>query len=95
MGKRPFATAAADDVGIRGGAAVDRADTVARHIRDRRLEEARSALRSPASRPSVAEVAARWQFADSSHFIRAFKSKYGRTPAAYASDCDRTERLVE
>ncbi|WP_432094621.1 helix-turn-helix domain-containing protein [Streptomyces sp. bgisy100] len=88
---RAFATAAADHANIRGGAGVGRADTVAGYIRDRRLEQARSALRTPAGRPSVAEVAARWQFADSSHFIRAFKSRYGRTPAAYARDCDHAE----
>ena len=30
------------------------------------------------------ELAAHWQFADSSHFIRAFKKHYGRTPTDYA-----------
>ncbi|MFC4608362.1 AraC family transcriptional regulator [Streptomyces maoxianensis] len=35
-------------------------------------------------RPSVSELAAHWQFADSSHSIRAFKTQYGQTPAEYA-----------
>ncbi|MER6523590.1 helix-turn-helix domain-containing protein [Streptomyces sp. NPDC001553] len=88
---RAFATAAADHSGIKGGTIAGRAETVAGYIRGRRLEQARSALSARAGRPSVAEVAARWQFADSSHFIRAFKSRYGQTPAAYARDCDHAE----
>lgn len=54
------------------------------YIRRRRLEEARFALVQPCARPSISEVAARWQFADSSHFIRAFKKHFGQTPAEYA-----------
>ncbi|MET9402130.1 helix-turn-helix domain-containing protein [Kitasatospora sp. NPDC002965] len=88
---RAFATAAADHSGIKDGTAVGRAETVAGYIRGRRLEQARSALSARAGRPSVTEVAARWQFADSSHFIRAFKRRYGQTPAAYARDRDRAE----
>ncbi|MGW7045725.1 helix-turn-helix domain-containing protein [Streptomyces avermitilis] len=33
---------------------------------------------------SVSELAAHWQFADSSHFIRAVKGRYGQTPAEFA-----------
>jgi AraC family transcriptional regulator, positive regulator of tynA and feaB len=33
---------------------------------------------------NVSDLAAHWQFADSSHFIRAFKKHYGRTPTEYA-----------
>ncbi|MEU0530483.1 helix-turn-helix domain-containing protein [Amycolatopsis tolypomycina] len=60
-------------------------EPVAAYIRRRRLEQARRALLSP-SRPTVSEVAAHWQFADSSHFIRMFRRQYGRTPAQYARD---------
>lgn len=59
-------------------------ESVMAYIRRRRLEEARLALTAPSGRLSVTELAARWQFADSSHFIRAFKKHYGRTPTDYA-----------
>ncbi|MDP9794735.1 AraC-like DNA-binding protein [Catenuloplanes nepalensis] len=51
------------------------------YIRRRRLEEARTAL---STGHTVSEAAARFRFADSSHFIRAFRSRYGETPAQYA-----------
>ncbi|QQM38524.1 helix-turn-helix domain-containing protein [Streptomyces liliifuscus] len=54
------------------------------YIRHRRLEEARLALTAGPGRPTVSELAAHWQFADSSHFIRAFKKHYGQTPTEYA-----------
>ncbi|MDH6115526.1 AraC family transcriptional activator of tynA and feaB [Kitasatospora sp. MAP12-15] len=59
-------------------------ESVTSYIRQRRLEEARLALTAPSDRLSVSELAAHWQFADSSHFIRAFKKHYGRTPTDYA-----------
>lgn len=59
-------------------------DSVAGYIRRRRLEQASLELLSPVGRPSISELAAHWHFADSSHFIRAFKSQYGRTPAEFA-----------
>jgi AraC family transcriptional regulator, positive regulator of tynA and feaB len=59
-------------------------ESVTTYIRHRRLEEARLALTAPAGRLSVSGLAAHWQFADSSHFIRAFKKRYGRTPTDYA-----------
>ncbi|SEH03839.1 AraC-type DNA-binding protein [Nonomuraea solani] len=59
-------------------------ESAAAYIRRRRLEQAGLALTAPSGRPSVSELAAHWQFADSSHFIRAFKRQYGQTPAAYA-----------
>jgi AraC family transcriptional regulator, positive regulator of tynA and feaB len=58
--------------------------SVTAYIRDRRLEEARLALTARHGRLSVSELAAHWQFADSSHFIRAFKKRYGQTPTQYA-----------
>ena len=59
-------------------------ETVISYIRQRRLEEARLALAAPSGHLSVTELAAHWQFADSSHFIRAFKKHYGSTPTEYA-----------
>jgi len=63
------------------------------YIRRRRLEQARLELASR-RRPSISEVAARWQFADSSHFTRAFKDRYALTPAEYAraNEADRGPR---
>lgn len=58
-------------------------ESVTAHIRLRRLDEARLALTAPSGRPTVSELAVHWQFADSSHFIRAFKKRYGQTPAEY------------
>jgi AraC-like DNA-binding protein len=51
------------------------------YVRRQRLRRARAQLINPEAR--VADVAARWQFSDTSHFIRQFKALYGTTPAAY------------
>ena len=61
-------------------------ESVTAYIRRRRLEQAQLELTvgGPAGPPSVTELAAQWQFADSSHFIRAFKKKYGQTPGEVA-----------
>jgi AraC family transcriptional regulator, positive regulator of tynA and feaB len=70
-------------------------ESVVSYIRSRRLEEARLALTAlPAGRLSVSELAAHWQFADSSHFIRAFKKHYGRTPTEYARSTRSAESLT-
>lgn len=58
-------------------------ESVTTYIRHRRLEEARLALTVPSGQLSVSELAAHWQFADSSHFIRAFKKYFGLTPTEY------------
>jgi AraC family transcriptional activator of tynA and feaB len=59
-------------------------ESVTAYIRRRRLEQARLELTAPAGRPSISELAARWRFADSSHFVRAFKRQYGETPTEFA-----------
>jgi AraC-like DNA-binding protein len=59
-------------------------ESVSAYIRRSRLEQARRELAAPLVRPDVSEIAARWQFADSSHFIRAFKQRYGETPTQFA-----------
>ncbi|MER5901528.1 helix-turn-helix domain-containing protein [Streptomyces mirabilis] len=48
-------------------------ETVMAYVRRRRLEGARRELDCPGSPYTVADVAARWQFADSSHFRRAHR----------------------
>ncbi|PSM40360.1 AraC family transcriptional regulator [Streptomyces dioscori] len=55
------------------------------YIRERRLDEARRALITPHRRMSITEIAARWQFADSGHFARAFRKRYDQTPTDYAA----------
>jgi AraC family transcriptional activator of tynA and feaB len=50
------------------------------HVRRRRLEGARRELVRPGSPFTVADVAARWQFADPSHFRRAYRGTYGQSP---------------
>lgn len=55
-------------------------EPVAAYIRRRRLERARRELLARWGRPSVTEAAARWHFADGSHFTRAFRRQYGETP---------------
>jgi AraC family transcriptional regulator, positive regulator of tynA and feaB len=59
-------------------------ESAATYIRQRRLEEALLTLTAPSSRLSISELAAYWQFTDSSHFTRAFKKRYGQTPSEYA-----------
>ncbi|WP_328959060.1 helix-turn-helix domain-containing protein [Kitasatospora purpeofusca] len=59
-------------------------EQVSTYIRHRRLHEAKLALAAPSGRLSISELAAHWQFADSSHFTRAFKKHFGRTPTDYA-----------
>ena len=58
-------------------------ESVAAYIRRRRLEEARLELAAP-RRSTISEIAARWQFTDSSHFNRAFRKQYGQTPGEFA-----------
>ncbi|MFF5056695.1 helix-turn-helix domain-containing protein [Micromonospora sp. NPDC000663] len=59
-------------------------ESVAARIRRRRIERARQDLTAPLGACSVSEVAARWHFADSSHFIRAYRKRYGESPARFA-----------
>jgi AraC family transcriptional regulator, positive regulator of tynA and feaB len=59
------------------------AESFTDYVRRRRLEEAHRALLTAPS--TVSELAARFQFADSSHFVRAFRRRYGHTPATSRS----------
>ncbi|WP_328356236.1 helix-turn-helix transcriptional regulator [Streptomyces sp. NBC_00445] len=52
--------------------------SVMAYVRERRLERARAELIS--TRLTVSEVAARWHFADGSHFVKAYKKRFGETP---------------
>ncbi|MFJ6054806.1 helix-turn-helix domain-containing protein [Streptomyces sp. NPDC092307] len=68
-------------------------EQVSTYIRLRRLDEARLALSTPSGRLSISELAAHWQFADSSHFTRAFKKHFGQTPTEYARSTDAASPL--
>ncbi|MGW2175316.1 helix-turn-helix domain-containing protein [Streptomyces sp. NPDC001705] len=54
------------------------------YVRERRLERARAELSS--TRLTVSEIAARWHFADSSHFVKAYKKRYAETPTEGRQD---------
>lgn len=58
-------------------------DTVMGYLRRRRMHEAHAELLRTRGAVTVADLAAKWNFSDSSHFIRQFKDLYGTTPAAY------------
>ncbi|MCW0211784.1 MAG: helix-turn-helix domain-containing protein [Pseudonocardia sp.] len=59
-------------------------DTVGALVRARRLARARGELRAGVTPISL--IARRWGFADSSHFSRAFKARYGRSPSDYRAE---------
>jgi AraC family transcriptional activator of tynA and feaB len=56
-------------------------ETLMGYVRRRRLEQARDDLISGNGTLTVCEIGQRWCFADSSHFIRAFRQRFGTTPA--------------
>ncbi|MEV0154439.1 helix-turn-helix domain-containing protein [Micromonospora sp. NPDC050686] len=59
-------------------------DTIAGHIRRRRLDRCRRDLADPllAAQP-VGVIARRWGFTDQAHFSRAFRAAYGMSPRAW------------
>jgi AraC-like DNA-binding protein len=56
------------------------ATSVMGYVRERRLERARSELM--ATSLTISEIAARWHFSDSSHFIKAYKKRFGELPSS-------------
>ncbi|MEV6889497.1 helix-turn-helix transcriptional regulator [Kribbella sp. NPDC051137] len=60
-------------------------ESASSYIRRRRLAQAHQVLTAGAgSGSSISEVAARYHFADASHFVRAFKREYGEPPSRLA-----------
>ncbi|MEU6319987.1 helix-turn-helix transcriptional regulator [Streptomyces sp. NPDC047009] len=55
-------------------------ETIMAYVCRRRLEGARRELDHPRGSYTVADVAARRQFADTSHFRRAYRKAYGQSP---------------
>ena len=70
-------------------------DAVHAYIRRRRLAHVHARLARPGPRPTVAQLAARWGFADGDALGRAFRSQYGITPGQAAEigpEGDRAEQ---
>lgn len=88
----PSAVADAHTVSVRTANRVFHAtgETVTETIRRRRLARARAELAE--SDQVVAVIAARWGFADASHFGRVFKARYGLSPADFRA---RKRQLAE
>ncbi len=82
----PGAVAAAHGVSTRTVNRIFNAtgETVSEVVRVRRLARAREELAE--SDRSVASIAHRWGFSDTSHFSRSFKARYGTSPTAYRLD---------
>ncbi|MFD0899098.1 AraC-like ligand-binding domain-containing protein [Actinomadura sediminis] len=58
--------------------------TVARYVRERRLEHCRRELADPfLGTQRIGAIAARWGMPDAAGFSRAFRAAYGVTPSAY------------
>jgi AraC family transcriptional regulator, positive regulator of tynA and feaB len=63
--------------------------TFTRWVIDNRLEASRIALRDPAQRAlSISEIAYRCGFNDLSHFDKAFRARYDRTPRGWRKEND-------
>lgn len=79
----PAAVAHAHGVSVRTVNRVFNAtgETVSEVVRVRRLARARGEVAS--GRDSITAIAARWGFADGSHFSRSFKARYGSSPSEY------------
>lgn len=56
--------------------------TFTEHVSEERLRRAWRLLADPMSRLAIADVALEAGFNDLSHFYRAFRRRYGETPAA-------------
>jgi AraC-like DNA-binding protein len=62
----------------------DEGTTVARWVRERRLDNCRRDLEDPVlHQRGVQAIARRWGFADPAHFSKIFKASYGEPPGAY------------
>jgi AraC-like DNA-binding protein len=64
-------------------------------IVERRLEAARRELTSPRRRnQTIAAIARRWGFADSTHFSRRFRQAYGMSPREWRHACQSPATLM-
>jgi AraC-like DNA-binding protein len=82
----PTAIAAAHHISVRHLHALFRPEkrTVAALVREQRMERCRADLANPAhTAESIGEIRCRWGFRDAAVFGRAFKKRYGLSPAEY------------
>ncbi|MEV4895557.1 helix-turn-helix domain-containing protein [Nonomuraea sp. NPDC055795] len=82
----PQAIAARHNISLRTLYALfeNRGESVAAHIRRRRLQQCRTDLADPAWLPQpVQAIGARWGFPHPSSFSRAFRQTFGTSPGAY------------
>jgi AraC-like DNA-binding protein len=64
-------------------------------ILERRLDAARHELTSPRGRSqTIAAIARRWGFADSTHFSRRFRQAYGMSPREWRHACRGSATLA-
>ncbi|MCF2525801.1 helix-turn-helix domain-containing protein [Yinghuangia soli] len=69
----------------------DQPVSVARHVRERRLDRIRRDLADPAYLGTpVSAVAARWAIGDAAQFSRLFRDRYGVSPSAYRTAAHAT-----
>ena len=62
--------------------------TFGRWVREQRLRRCAEDLADPRLRHlAIAEIAARWGFRSAAHFTRAFRARYGLTPADHRRAC--------
>src|SRR5229473_5375073 len=68
----------------------DQGTSVARWVRERRLDNCRRDLEDPAlAERGVLAIARRWGFDDPAHFSKIFKASYGEPPGSTASEQTR------
>lgn len=59
-------------------------DNFSHYVRERRLQRAWTDLSNPAeAHHSISEIAYRWGFADSAHFSRSFRARFGLSPREF------------
>lgn len=66
----------------------DKEVTVARHLRERRLDLVAEALRTAPRRPSLAALAERYGFSSQDGLARAFRRRYGRSMTDFLAALD-------
>ena len=71
----------------------DQGTSVARWVRERRLDNCRRDLEDPAlAERGVLAIARRWGFDDPAHFSKIFKASYGEPPGQYRQRADAEDR---